>query len=346
MRGVEIDAEARIARVEAGVLWAEVTGPASELGLAPLAGSSPEPAQPSAQRVADHADVGRHYGLAAERLIAVELVTADGRMVRADRHTEADLFWALRGGGGSFGAVTAIEFELIELPAVYAGLLLWPADRAEEVAHAWQEWTTIAPDTVTMSLRVMHMPPMPELPDFLRGRSIVVSDGASLGEEAVAAEALAPLRALEPELDTFAMMPPVGLSYIHMDPEHPVPAMSETAMLDELPAAAIDTFLDVAQPGGPLMMLELRHLGGALARRGSGALGHFGGAYLMFVLGVPMDPAMVPELQASLALAHAQCGQDRRGPAEPVPRQPRDRPGLACARAATALRSRSSRRPA
>jgi len=305
MRGVEIDAEARIARVEAGVLWAEVTGPASELGLAPLAGSSPDVGVVGYTLGGGLSWLGRRYGLAAERLTAVEVVTADGRLVRADRHTDADLFWALRGGGGSFGAVTAIEFELIELPAVYAGMFLWPIERSAEVTHAWREWTATAPDTVTTSLRIMHMPPMPELPDFLRGRSIVVVDGASLGEEVVAAEVLAPLRALEPEMDTFAMMPPVGLSYIHMDPEHPVPAMSETAMLDALPAAAIDTFLDVAQPGGPLMMLELRHLGGALARRGSGALGNFGGAYLMFVLGVPMDPAMVPELQASLALAHA-----------------------------------------
>ena len=305
MRGVHIDAAARVARVEAGALWAEVTGPASEVGLAPLAGSSPDVGVVGYTLGGGLSWLGRRYGLASERLLAVELVTADGRLVRCDRRQEADLFWAVRGGGGSFGAVTAIEFELIPLPEVYAGMLLWPIERAHDVVHAWREWTAGAPDAVTTALRIMHMPPIPELPDFLRGRSIVVVDGACTGDEAFAREVLAPLRALKPEMDTFAMIPPAGLSRIHMDPEHPVPGMSSTAMLDALPAEAADAFLDLGRPGGPLMMVELRHAGGALARPGTGALGSLDGRYLLFAMGVPMDPAMVPALEAHLVLAAA-----------------------------------------
>ncbi len=234
MRGVTIDADRRLARVEAGVLWAEVTEPASELGLAPLAGSSPDVGVVGYTLGGGLSWLSRRYGLASERLLAIELVTSDGRLVRADSEHESNLFWALQGDGGSFGAVTAIEFELIELEEFYTGMMLWPIERAGEVMHAWHEWTAGAPDSVTTSARIMHFPPMPELPDFLRERSVVVIDGASLSEEATAAEVLAPLPALEPEMNTFAMIPPAGLSYIHMDPEEPMPALGESAMLGSL----------------------------------------------------------------------------------------------------------------
>jgi FAD/FMN-containing dehydrogenase len=260
MRGVHIDAEARVARVEAGALWAEVTGPASAAGLAPLAGSSPDVGVVGYTLGGGLSWLGRRYGLASERLLAVELVTADGRLVRCDRREEADLFWAVRGGGGSFGAVTAIEFELIPLPRSTPGCCCGrssaPRGRAR-VARVDRR----RPDAVTTALRIMHMPPMPELPDFLRGRSIVVVDGACTGDEAFAREVLAPLRALEPEMDTFAMIPPAGLSHIHMDPEHPVPGLSSTAMLDALPAEAADAFVDLGRPGRPA------DDGGAAARR-------------------------------------------------------------------------------
>jgi FAD/FMN-containing dehydrogenase len=229
LREVHIDAEARIARVEAGVVWAEVTHPASELGLAPLAGSSPDVGVVGYTLGGGLSWLGRRYGLASERLLAVELVTADGRLVRCDRRIEPDLFWALQGGGGSFGAVVAIEFELLPMAEVYAGMLLWPIERAAEVLHAWREFTAQAPDAITTSARILHLPPLPMLPDFLRGRSVVVIDGACVGEEDEARAVLAPLRALEPEIDTWAMIPPAGLSHIHMDPEEPVPGLSATA---------------------------------------------------------------------------------------------------------------------
>jgi len=304
MRGVTIDAEHRIARVEAGALWADVTHPASELGLAPLAGSSPDVGVVGYTLGGGLSWLGRRYGLASERVIAIEVVTADGRHVRTDRTTEPELFWALRGGGGSFGAVTAIEFELIELAQVYAGMLLWPWERAREVMQAWREWTETAPERFTTSARIMQFPPMPELPDFLRGRGLVVIDGAYVGDEADAAAALAPLRALEPEMDTFAMVAPAALSHIHMDPEQPVPGVSDAALLDEVPAEAIDVLVDLGGPGSgsPLLMVELRHLGGALARPGTGALSHVPGAYAMFAVGIPMDPALAAAIEGQLAL--------------------------------------------
>jgi FAD/FMN-containing dehydrogenase len=304
MRGVTIDAAHSIARVEAGALWLDVTAPASELGLAPLAGSSPDVGVVGYTLGGGLSWLGRRYGLAANRLLAVELVTADGRLVRATRHQEPDLFWALRGGGGNFGAVVAIEFELIPLRKVYAGMLLFPWEQAHEVMHAWREWTATVPDTVTTSARILQLPPLPELPDFLRGRSIVVIDGAIVEGDERAEQILAPLRALGPELDTFASIAPVGLSHIHMDPEEPIAGISDTALLDALPAEAVDAFVDATGPGSgsPLALVELRHIGGALGRHAGGALGRIRGEYLYFAAGVPMDPAFTAAVEAHFAL--------------------------------------------
>ena len=248
--------------------------------------------------------LGRRYGLACNRLLAVELVTADGRLVRATRHDHGELFWALRGGGGNFGAVVAIEFELIPLSKVYAGMMLFPGDRAREVMHAWREWTATAPESATTSARILQLPPLPELPDFLRGRNIVVIDGAVVEPAEQAAEILAPLRALGPEMDTFADIPPVGLSRIHMDPEEPMPGMSDSMMLDDLTPEDIDRLVDVAGAGSgsALAMVELRHLGGALARYAGGALSRLEGEYLYFAAGSPMSPELIAALQASFAI--------------------------------------------
>ena len=173
--------------------------------------------------------LGRAYGLSANNVEAIEVVTADGRLVRADACTEPDLFWALRGGGGSFGVVTAIELRLFPVTEVYAGLLWWPAEAgsemATEVLQAWRELTQCGlPEEFTTSARLINFPPVPDLPDHLRGRSFVVIDVIHLGAPAEADRLLAPLRALRPVTDTIQMIPATALSHLHMDPERPSPA--------------------------------------------------------------------------------------------------------------------------
>jgi UDP-N-acetylenolpyruvoylglucosamine reductase len=307
MRGVEIDERAGVARVEAGALWIDVTAPASEAGLAPLAGSSPDVGVVGYTLGGGLSWLGRKYGLAANRLLSAELVTADGRLVVASRHENQDLFWALRGGGGNYGAVVAIEFELIPLRQVHAGMMLFPWERAREVLQAWREWTAGVPDSVTTAARIMQFPPMEELPPFLRGRGVVLIDGAIVEDAGRAAELLAPLRALGPEMDTFADIPPVGLSRIHMDPEQPMPGMSDSMMLDELRAETVDALVDATGvgSGSPLLMVELRHLGGALGRYAGGALSRFDGEYLYFAVGLPVDPAVIAALEAHFAIVGA-----------------------------------------
>src|SRR5207237_8768188 len=137
---VEIAPDNRTARVEAGVLWLEVAEAAAEHGLAALAGSSPDVGVVGYTLGGGLSWLARKHGIAANSVSAIELVTADGRLVRADAENEPELFWALRGGGGSFGVVTALEFRLYPLGEVYAGWLFFPIDRAEEVLYTWR-WT-------------------------------------------------------------------------------------------------------------------------------------------------------------------------------------------------------------
>ena len=126
MRGVEIDAEARTARVQAGTLWLEVTEASTPHGLFPLSGSSPDVGVVGYTLGGGLSWLARKHGLAANSVTAIELVTPDGQLVRATADEHADLFWALRGGGGNFGVVTAMEFRLFPYGEVYAGMMLWP----------------------------------------------------------------------------------------------------------------------------------------------------------------------------------------------------------------------------
>ena len=266
MRGVEIDVEAQTARVQAGTLWLEVTEAATPHGLFPLSGSSPDVGVVGYTLGGGLSWLARKHGLAANSVTAIEVVTPDGALVRATADDHAELFWALRGGGGNFGVVTAMEFRLFPYGEVYAGMFLWPYERHAEVLRAWHDWTRTAPEEVTTSFRIMHFPPLPELPPFLSGRSVVVIDGAYAGSAEDGAEALAALRALEPEMDTWAASSPAVLSRIHMDPEEPMPVPRRTALLGELDDAALAAFAAPIQPGAPVLFGELRHLGGALGR--------------------------------------------------------------------------------
>jgi hypothetical protein len=300
MRGAHIDPRARLARVEAGTLSLEVVAAAARHGLAALAGSSPDVGVVGYTLGGGMSFIGRKYGLAANHVRAIELVTADGRLVRCDREHEPDLFWALRGGGGSFGVVTAIELELLPIEHAYAGVLWYPIERGSEVLGAWRELThsDLMPDELTTVGRFLRLPPIPEIPEQVRGKSFVIVEAYHIGDPAQADELLAPLRALGPVNDTIQTVPMPALSHLHMDPEHPVPAAGDGLMITELPAKAVDAFVEVAGDAArfPLLTVELRHLGGALGRShpAHGALSSIEAQYSMYAAG--MVPA--PELQA------------------------------------------------
>src|SRR3954466_3854849 len=267
MRAVEIDAGARVARVEPGTLWMDVTQPAGEHGLAALAGSSADVGVTGYVLGGGISWLARKYGLATNNVVGIELVNADGDVVRASAGENPDLFWALRGGGGSFGIVTAIELELFPVKELYAGWLIFPMERADEVLNAWREWVETVPDEVTSVGRLLQIPPLPDIPEPLRGRRLVVVEAAMIMDEGEASKMLKPLRKLGPEMDTFATIPATGLQELHMDPPGPVPGKGDHMLLRDLTPAGIEKVVEVAgaRSTSPLLSVEFRHLGGAVA---------------------------------------------------------------------------------
>ncbi|MFT4050022.1 MAG: FAD-binding oxidoreductase [Solirubrobacterales bacterium] len=313
MKGVAIDIEARIARVQAGTVWGEVTSKLEGTGLAALHGSSPTVGVVGYSLTGGVGFQARKHGMQVNQITAIELVNEFGEVVRASAQDNPELFWALRGGGGNFGVVTALEFRLIETPQVHAGMMFWPWERAREVYAAWLELLPNLPEEFTTTCRLMQLPPFPELPEFLRGRQLVIFNGAYLGGRDQAEKLLAPLRALEPEMDTFADVDPSALARLHMDPEDPVPYAADHAMISEvIDAATLDEFLAVAGPGSdsPMLVAELRHTGGALAdcAPGRGARSSLDGEMLFFTCGALMpgvDPAVIESHAAKIRAVFA-----------------------------------------
>jgi FAD/FMN-containing dehydrogenase len=296
MRRVGVDPASRTAWAEAGALWQDVTVPAGEHGLAALAGTSPNVGVTGYTLGGGIGWLARRYGLAANSVTAAELVTPDGHLVRADADHEPDLFWAVRGGGGSVGVVTALQMRLYPVRDLYAGALFFPIQRAAEVLHAWRQWTSTVPDEVTSLGRILRLPPLPEVPEPLRGRAFALVEAAYLGDAGTGAELTQPLRQLGPDLDTFATIPAPALQRLNMDPDQPVPSQGDGAFLADVPAAAIDALIAVAGPGADTLLasVEIRHLGGALARPapGGGAQPSIDASFLMFAGGLTPTSAL------------------------------------------------------
>ena len=313
LRAVQVDRDLRIARVEPGALWGDVVAAVAPHGLAALAGSSHDVGVVGYTLGGGVSWLGRSHGLASNHVLAVELVTADGVLRRVDAEHDPELFWAVRGGGGDFGVVTAIEFRLFPIAEIVAGALFFPLERTEEVLQAWAAWTATVPDSVTSVGRVLRFPPMPDLPPFLSGKSFVVVEAAIQESPERADELLAPLRALGPDMDSVHPQPMPELLQLHMDPPAPVPGNGDGMLLAELPPAAVRAFVAATGPdsGSVLLSAEIRHVGGALrpdaalasaAEHGTpapGAVAGFDAEYLVFGVGIAV-PAASEALAASL----------------------------------------------
>jgi FAD/FMN-containing dehydrogenase len=310
LTGVTVDEQSRIARVVGGTVWDDVIAAAHAHGLTGLHGSAGGIAVAGFALNGGISFYGRRHGLCANSVRAVEVVTADGELRRVDAEHDSELFWALRGGGGNFGIVTAVEVELVPYAHVVAGMMLWDRSRAGDVMRVWRDLTVDAPESVTTSLRVMSFPPLPDLPPFLAGRDVVVVDGALLESDERASELLEPLRALQPEMDTVRRIPTSELPLMHMDPPQPSPAVSAHCVLGELPDDAIDAYLDQVGPGthSGLLSAELRQLGGAFARRAEdgGAVSSVEGDYALYAVAIAPTPEAVAHGRASaVALVQA-----------------------------------------
>jgi hypothetical protein len=306
MRGVEIDAEAQTARVEAGVLVLELSEAAGEHGLSSMPGSSPDVGVTGYTLGGGLSWLGRRYGFACNRVTAIELITAKGEPRTVDADNDADLFWAMRGGGGGYAVVTALHLAMLPIDEIYAGALVFPAEMGADAVRAYRDWAAGVPDEVTSVVRFITPPPIPDVPELIRGRPLLTIDGACIGSQEEGEATIAPLREIgETIMDTFSWMPAAGLCRIHMDPENPVPGIGEGRTIGELSDEAIDAFVSIAGPGSgsPLLLSELRHLGGALGRpdENGGALSHLDAGFAMYSVGMPMTPELGEAIPAHLA---------------------------------------------
>ncbi|HKE81015.1 MAG TPA: FAD-binding oxidoreductase [Solirubrobacteraceae bacterium] len=295
LQGVVIRPEARTVRVGAGVVAGEAAAAAGRHGLAPVLGLAPSVGVAGLVLGGGTGWLSRAHGLAANNVRAFEVVTATGKRARVDADTEPDLFWALRGGGGRFAIVTALELEAHPVAEVSAGMIAWPAEHAAAVLDQFRGWTAEAPESLGVVLRYLDMPPIDAVPEPLRGRRVVAVIAAHLGTEADSRRVLAPLRASrEVLLDTFGPVRPGDLVRVAGDPEAPIPATGAGFQVGALTSGLADALAELIAGGelAPLTTLELRLLGGAMARTGEGhgALARLDGAFSVFTGGAAPDP--------------------------------------------------------
>jgi FAD binding domain-containing protein len=294
---VRVDPATRTARVPAGKTWGEVLPETVRHGLTAVHGSSSTVGVIGYLLGGGLSFYGRRFGLAANSVRSLTVVSADGEVVEVSAAHRPDLFWALRGGGGGFGVVVEALIDLVPMHGVVTGMAVWSAADAARLAPVWQAWARTAPPQITTSLRMLSLPPRPSIPPFLAGRRVLALDGAVAAEteadlpaaRRILDDLLAPLAArAEPLLNTWAPASPQALPLTHMDPPQPVPFQSGSALVHELDEAGWAKVLD-AGPG--LIALELRQLGGAFASpaTGGGALDRFTAPLLYYAVGVAGD---------------------------------------------------------
>jgi hypothetical protein len=292
MDGVRIDAVKRTARVEAGVRWGALVTEAAKHGLAALSGSAPMVSVIGYTLGGGHSPLlGRSRGYAADHVTSLDVVTADGEFRHVTPDSEPDLFWALRGGKGNLGVVTAIEFELFDIAEFYGGGLHFAGERMADVLRVWRTWAPTLPEQATTSVAVQRLPPLPALPEPLQGAFVLHVRFAYLGSAEEGERLIAPIRAVTtPLIDGVQLRPYTENALIHLDPPDPVPYYDRTTTLKALSPAALDKFIELTGPDSdcPLTSVEIRALGGALDREPAvpNAVPTRGIPYLVFAAGI------------------------------------------------------------
>jgi hypothetical protein len=310
MTGVEIDPERRVARVGAGTRWAEVLNAAAPHGLAAVSGSSSAVGVVGYTLGGGMGPMSRQYGFGADRVRSFELVTADGRVHHVDEYSDPELFWAVRGGKGSFGIVTSMEIDLVPVSEIYGGAVFYAGSSARDVLHSFRTWSPTLPDRAGASIAMLRMPESPMLPPMLSGQFVVQLRFSFTGGEIEGAELLAPmLEAGEVLIQGVAAMPYSAADSIHQDPTEPMPVWEKGTLLCELGVETVETLLALAGPDAdcPLAMVELRLMGGAIGRqpRVPNAVAGRDGAFSVLALGVPAPgvETVVPEAGTALIAA-------------------------------------------
>jgi FAD/FMN-containing dehydrogenase len=271
MNHVEVDPEARTAQVEAGAIWEQVLEKSTPHGLAPLLGSSPHVGVVGYSLGGGIGWLARRYGLAADSVRWVELVTAEGVLIRASATRNSELFWGLRGGTGNFGVITALGIDLYPVATVYGGLLTYPATSAAEVAETlrfYRDWLKTVPEELTSSVNIFKFPSIPQVPEGLRGKIQIFMRAVYAGDEAEGAALIRHwLDWQTPSENNFRQLPFSEIGTVSNDPVNPSPTYPTNEMLNDLSDEAIEIIARyTTNPASPMAFNELRHAGGAISR--------------------------------------------------------------------------------
>jgi FAD/FMN-containing dehydrogenase len=299
LAGVTVDGATQTVRIEAGVRWGSVIRPAQNHGLAPLLGSSPGVGAVGFTLGGGLGWLSRQYGLGADQVLRFEVVTAQGEAILVSADEYADLFWALRGGGGAnYAIVTAMTVRLFPVTQVYGGNLLYSADQAAAVFQRFREWAADLPDEMTASVLIMNYPDSLDVPDPARGQSFAVVRGCYTGEPEQGRALIDSWRAWQtPALDVFGVMPYMAAAMISHDPPGPLAGHNTASYLADLSDETIAVILAHSLPNGgppPLVKAEVHSLGGAISRvaRDSCAVSHRDQPLLLSLISVtPTDAA-------------------------------------------------------
>jgi UDP-N-acetylenolpyruvoylglucosamine reductase len=298
MTNVIVDATAQTAWIEAGATWNKVLALSQSKGLAPLMGSSSGVGAIGYTLGGGMGWLARKYGLAIDSVKIFELVTPDGRRVRASETENRELFWALRGGGAAFGVVTGMEIRLYPVTTVFGGSLIYPREAASEVFARYKEWIASASDELTSSVSITNFPTLPIVPEFLQGKSVVIVRGCYCGPVSEGRALLQPwLDWMPPMVNLFKEMPFSDADAISEDPVDPLPILATNFIIRELSEAAISTLIKLAFPGQeatPLLFAEIHHAGGAISRldREATAYSQRDASFILKLIGFVPTPEM------------------------------------------------------
>lgn len=310
MTDVAIDPRARTATVGAGAKWKAVVEAAAAHGLAPLNGSSSDVGVVGYTVGGGLPLMGRTYGFAADHVQRMTVVTADGEAREVSPTSEPDLFWGLRGGKGNLGIVTEITVDLVPVTRIYGGGIFFPGEHAPELLRAYRDWVAGLDEQTNTSIALLRLPPVPDIPEPLRGRFVVHLRVVHLGDAQSGERVVAPMRAVAPAIvDLVGEMPYTAIDSVHQDPDHPVPAHERGMLLSTFDDEVIGQLLSLAGPGvqTPVMIVEIRHLGGALSRPPAvaNAVDNRDAAFVLEAIGVLMGPVAEIAPAATDALAES-----------------------------------------
>jgi FAD/FMN-containing dehydrogenase len=296
---IHVDPAQKTARAGGGVLWGELDAATQEHGLHTPGGRVTTTGIGGFTTGGGYGWTSSKHGLACDNLISAQVVLADGTVVTASERENADLFWAIRGGGGNFGIVTEFELRLHELgPLVLAGLALWPLDRAPEVMRAWRDWADAAPDELSTACVLITAPPEEFVPDDLKGRTALGIAVLYVGDPGEGAALVQPLKDLEPAVDQIQTMPYTAFQAA-LDPLAPKGVRSywRGEYMRSLPDAAIDEFLRhapaLAAEARPFSQMVIFRIGQGVTAvpEDATAFSHRDANYLFHPISVWTDPA-------------------------------------------------------